>query len=80
MDPMAEGYEEGYEKAVLERMRIAFDLAETAFELKKARLRRENPDATEHELSELFVEWLHRRPGAEHGDAEGRPRTPAESP
>jgi hypothetical protein len=37
----------------------------------RARLRREHPEWTDQELDERVLAWLHERPGAEHGDAEG---------
>lgn len=56
-----------------ERLRVAFDLLEDALELQRARLRREHPEAS-HDVIERWVdEWLRQRPGAEHGDAPGRP-------
>jgi hypothetical protein len=47
-----------------------FDVAERMLEMK---LRRERPDITEEELDDAVSKWLKRRPGAELGDAEGRP-------
>lgn len=61
------------ETTEIERLRTAFELFEAGREMKRAQLRRQNPDATEHEISELLGLWLRTRPGAEHGDAEGRP-------
>jgi hypothetical protein len=61
---------------VLERMRIAFDLYETAEQMMRQNLRRRNPDATEEEIEQGIQEWLLRRPGAEHGDGPGRPGDP----
>lgn len=59
--------------AVLSRLKMAFDLYETAEAIMRQNLRRRFPDAPEAEIERRFVEWLHRRPGAEHGDGEGRP-------
>jgi hypothetical protein len=58
---------------VLRRMEIAFDLYETAEQMMRQNLRRRNPAASDEEIERGIGEWLHRRPGAEHGDAEGRP-------
>ncbi len=55
-----------------ERLRLAFDLAETAERIMAQNLRRRNPDASPQELHRLLREWLHHRPGAEHGDGVGR--------
>jgi hypothetical protein len=57
-------------------MQIAFDLFETAVKMKRQNILRHNPDATEEEIAEGIREWLHRRPGAEHGDGVGRPASP----
>ena len=56
-------------------MRIAFDLYQTAEEMKRLNLRRRNPSATEEEIEEGIRRWLAERPGAEHGDGVGNPRT-----
>lgn len=58
---------------VLARMEIAFDLYRTAEEMMRQNLRRRHPEAGEHEIEDGIREWLHRRPGAEHGDGVGRP-------
>jgi hypothetical protein len=58
---------------VLARMENAFDLYRTAEQMMRQNLRRRNPAATESEIDEGVREWLHRRPGAEHGDGVGRP-------
>ncbi len=58
---------------VLARMELAFDLYEMAEQMMRQNLRRRNPGASEQEIEEGIQEWLHRRPGAEHGDGEGRP-------
>lgn len=54
-------------------MQIAFDLYETAEQMKRQNILRRNPDATEEEIEQGIREWLHYRPGAEHGDGDGRP-------
>lgn len=59
--------------AVMSRMKMAFDLYETAEAIMRQNLRRRFPDASEAEIERRFVNWLHRRPGAEHGDGIGRP-------
>lgn len=51
---------------------MAFELFETAVKLYRAGLRHEHPDISEKELDAKVTAWLHRRPGAEHGDGEGR--------
>ena len=56
------------------RMRQAFDLFDAGVSMMRARLRREHPDAADDEIDRLIRVWLRTRPGAEFGDAEGRPR------
>ncbi len=58
---------------VLARMELAFDLYEMAEQMMRQNLRRRNPGASKQEIEEGIREWLHRRPGAEHGDGVGRP-------
>lgn len=59
--------------AVMSRMKMAVDLFETAEAIMRQNLRRRFPDASEAEIERQLVNWLHRRPGAEHGDGIGRP-------
>jgi Rv0078B-related antitoxin len=56
-----------------QRLRTAFDLYELGESIRRTQLRREHPDATDEEIEALLVAWLQTRPGAEHGDAWGRP-------
>jgi hypothetical protein len=56
-----------------ERFRLALELFEAGEALKRQQLRREHPEASEAEIEALLVAWLRERPGAPHGDAEGRP-------
>ena len=56
-----------------ERLRTAFDLYELGESIRRAQLRREHPGATDEEIEAMLVAWLRTRPGAEHGDAWGRP-------
>jgi len=61
----------GRSSEVMERMRLTFDLFEAAEQMQRLNLRRRYPDADEGEIERRLVEWLHTRPGAEHGDASG---------
>jgi hypothetical protein len=56
------------------RLAMALDLFDTAVELMRARLKRENPGASAAEVDARVELWLLDRPGAEFGDAIGRPR------
>lgn len=56
-----------------ENLEDALELADLAERMVRARLRREHADWSDDELDEGVLAWLHERPGAEHGDAEGIP-------
>ena len=56
------------------KLRQTFDLFEAGVSMKRASLRREHPHADADEIERLLRAWLMERPGAEHGDAVGRPR------
>ncbi len=58
---------------VLARMEMVFDLYEMAEQMMRQNLRRRQPEASDQEIEDGIREWLHRRPGAEHGDGVGRP-------
>jgi hypothetical protein len=51
---------------------MAFDLLDIAVKLYRAGLRHDHPAITDEELDARVAAWLHERPGAEHGDGEGR--------
>jgi hypothetical protein len=59
----------------LRNLRIAFDLHEAGVALMRQNLRRRFPEADEGEIDARLAAWLHERPGAEFGDAEGLPAT-----
>ena len=61
-----------------ERLRLAFDLFQAGVDLMRQNLRREHPDLPQADIERLLAAWLSTRPGAEHGDAVGRPRKAAE--
>jgi flagellar biosynthesis chaperone FliJ len=54
------------------RLRLALDLFATGEAMMRQRLRRLHSGWTEAEIERRVVQWLHERPGAEAGDAEGR--------
>jgi hypothetical protein len=56
-------------------MDVAFDLFDAAEEMMRQNLRRRHPEHSESKIEELVIEWLQHRPGAELGDAWGRPMT-----
>ena len=60
---------------VANRYRLTMDLFAAGEALMRQNLRRTFPSASPEEIETRLVEWLHRRPGAEHGDAVGRPGT-----
>jgi len=50
----------------------ALELADLAERMVRARLRRQQPELSIAELEARVRAWLHERPGAPDGDAEGR--------
>ncbi|WP_437489509.1 hypothetical protein WME75_10845 [Sorangium sp. So ce1014] len=56
-----------------ENLRLAFELHDAGVALMRQNLRRRLPEASETEIDERLADWLRERPGAELGDAEGRP-------
>lgn len=55
------------------KLRLAFRLHEEGVSLMRQNLRRRHPDESETEVDTRLLAWLHHRPGAEYGDAAGRP-------
>jgi hypothetical protein len=55
------------------RFRLALELSAVADALREQRFRRERPDLDDETLESLMAEWRGTRPGAEAGDAAGRP-------
>jgi hypothetical protein len=55
------------------RVRLALDLSELGEAMLRQRLRRKHPAATPDEIEASVIAWRSQRPGAERGDAEGRP-------
>jgi hypothetical protein len=62
------------------RLQMACHLHEVGVAMKRAQIARENPDLDASGVTRRLVEWLHTRPGAEHGDTEGTVRTLVEPP
>lgn len=60
------------EERAARRLADAIELADLAERMVRARLRREHPELSESELEARVLAWLHDRPGAVEGDAEGR--------
>ena len=52
---------------------LALELTSLGAEFRAKRHRREHPEATEDDVEAAVAAWLAHRPGAEFGDAEGRP-------
>jgi len=61
------------DSAAAERLRLALELAELGEAMFRQRLRRDRPELTEEQIEGLLDAWRQRRPGAEHGDALGKP-------
>ncbi|MGE0462143.1 MAG: hypothetical protein AB7Q16_12305 [Vicinamibacterales bacterium] len=63
------------EQRLVERFRTTLDLWAAGVALRRQAIRREHPDASEAEIELRLARWLHKRPGAEHGDGP-RPESP----
>ena len=61
------------EELIAERFRTTLALFELGEAMLRQKLRRKFPQASEAEIEARIREWLDRRPGAQHGDAVGRP-------
>lgn len=55
------------------RLRLALELSAVADAMRAQRFRRENPSLGEKQIEALMETWRGTRPGAEAGDAQGRP-------
>jgi hypothetical protein len=58
-----------------QRLEEALELADLAEEMLRLKLERTHPHASADEIDRLVDEWFLSRPGAELGDAFGRPIT-----
>jgi hypothetical protein len=58
-----------------DKLRAALELHEVGIALMRQNLRRRHPGESDEKIDERLAEWLRTRPGAEHGDAAGRPST-----
>jgi hypothetical protein len=53
--------------------RLTLDLFDAGVQLMRQNLRRKDPQADDQAIERQLVSWLRERPGAEHGDCQGRP-------
>lgn len=53
--------------------RLTLDLFDAGVRLMRQNLRRRDPGADDQAINRQLARWLRERPGAEHGDAAGRP-------
>ena len=60
------------------KLRIALDMFGLGESIMRQKLRRTHPGASAAEIEARISAWLLDRPGAEHGDAPGKVRRPAE--
>ena len=60
-------------EAAAQRLRLALDLYAAGEAMMCQTLRRKHPELDDAGIERLLVDWLRQRPGAEHGDAVGRP-------
>ena len=56
-----------------ERFRTALELFEAGIALMRQNLRRRHPHERAEQIEARLTAWVQAPPGAEHGDAEGRP-------
>ena len=61
------------DEAVAARLRTAFDLFLAGERMMRKNLKRRYPEATLEEIEHRLRSWMSERPGAEYGDAAGRP-------
>lgn len=61
------------EETAAARLRTAFDLFVAGVRMMRQNLKRRHPAASEREIEDRLRDWMRQRPGAEHGDAVGRP-------
>jgi hypothetical protein len=57
----------------MERILVALELTQLAEEMLRQRLRRTRPELDDDAIEREVDAWYLQRPGAEHGDAVGRP-------
>ena len=59
-------------RSVADAFRTTLDVFDMGVDLMRQNLRRDHPDATDHEIDRRLRQWLQDRPGAESGDCPGR--------
>lgn len=64
------------EQGHAERARLTLELADLGVKLMRENLRRRFPEESDEAIDRRLIDWLHTRPGAEHGDACGIPSRP----
>ena len=60
-------------QSMSDAFRTTLDLFDTGVDLMRQNLRRQHPQANEDAIDRRLRQWLRERPGAEFGDAPGRP-------
>ena len=55
------------------RFKVTLELFEAGVAMMREKLRREHPEWADTAVEAAVAAWLRERPGAEHGDAVGRP-------
>jgi|RhiMethySRZTD1v2_1073278.scaffolds.fasta_scaffold49486_3 Rv0078B-related antitoxin len=53
--------------------RLTLDLFDVGVKLMRQSFRRRDPQADDQAIEHQLLSWLRERPGAEHGDCQGRP-------
>ena len=54
------------------RLQVALDLYDLGEQLLRQKLRRQQPELSPSDIEQRVEAWRLQRPGAEHGDGEGR--------
>jgi len=58
---------------IAQRFQVVLDLYDLGVRMMREKLRRQHPRADDDEIDALVARWLLHRPGAPHGDGQGRP-------
>jgi len=66
------------ENIVAQRLQTALELFETGVDMMRQTLIRRHPEDSRDKIEQHLNEWIVHRPGAEHGDCNGRPRLSAD--
>jgi hypothetical protein len=63
----------GWDHPAARRLRLALEMFDAGEAMMRQKLMREHPGEGPDAIQRRLLAWLRHRPGAEQGDAEGRP-------